>query len=138
MDFLRLHLLAGLEANTSGAPGGRGSQRAPGAVEEDGGGGRACSARGVVLRDSTSLSAWGAETSSALRCGRRTRWVGSVRCECLDRLLIVGRRQLEHILRVYVRHYTDGGPTAPSTCSRPEIDPVVERRVSVITVDLMA
>jgi hypothetical protein len=33
------------------------------------------------------------------------RWVGSVRRECLDRLLIVGRRQLEHVLRVYVRHY---------------------------------
>ena len=33
------------------------------------------------------------------------RWVGSVRRECLDRLLIAGRRHLEHILRVYVRHY---------------------------------
>ena len=33
------------------------------------------------------------------------RWVGSVRRECLDRLLIVGRRQLEHVFRVYVRHY---------------------------------
>jgi len=33
------------------------------------------------------------------------RWVGSVRRECLDRLLIVGRRQLEHVLRVYIRHY---------------------------------
>jgi putative transposase len=33
------------------------------------------------------------------------RWVGSVRRECLDRLLIVSRRQLEHVLRVYTRHY---------------------------------
>jgi putative transposase len=33
------------------------------------------------------------------------RWIGSVRRECLDRLLIVGRRQLEHVLRVYVRHH---------------------------------
>src|SRR5206468_514011 len=33
------------------------------------------------------------------------RWVGSVRRECLDRLLIFSRRQLEHVLRVYVRHY---------------------------------
>ena len=32
------------------------------------------------------------------------RWVGSVRRECLDRLLIVGRRQLEHVLRVYIDH----------------------------------
>jgi hypothetical protein len=29
---------------------------------------------------------------------RTERWVGSVRRECLDRPLIVGRRQLEHIL----------------------------------------
>jgi len=28
------------------------------------------------------------------------RWVGTVRRECLDRLLILGRRQLEHVLRV--------------------------------------
>jgi putative transposase len=33
------------------------------------------------------------------------RWVGTVRRECLDRLLILGRRQLEPVLRVYVRHY---------------------------------
>ena len=33
------------------------------------------------------------------------RWVGSVRRECLDRLLIFNRRQLERVLRVYVRHY---------------------------------
>jgi putative transposase len=38
------------------------------------------------------------------------RWVGSVRRECLDRLLIVGRRQLEHILRVYAHHYNAGRP----------------------------
>ena len=33
------------------------------------------------------------------------RWVGSVRRECLDRLLIFGRGQLERVLRVYVDHY---------------------------------
>jgi putative transposase len=38
------------------------------------------------------------------------RWVGSVRRECLDRLLILGRRQLEQVLRVYVRHYNHGRP----------------------------
>jgi putative transposase len=38
------------------------------------------------------------------------RWVGSVRRECLDRLLIFGRRQLEHVLRVYVRHYNRQRP----------------------------
>jgi hypothetical protein len=32
------------------------------------------------------------------------RWVGTVRAECLDWLLIVGRRRLERVLRVYVEH----------------------------------
>jgi putative transposase len=59
------------------------------------------------------------------------RWVGTVRRECLDKLLIIGRRQLEHVLRVYVRHYNEQRPhraldlqapdpyTVPSTRSHP-------------------
>jgi putative transposase len=38
------------------------------------------------------------------------RWVGSVRRECLDRLLIVSRRQLQHVLRTYVQHYNRQRP----------------------------
>jgi putative transposase len=38
------------------------------------------------------------------------RWVGSVRRECLDRLLIFGRRQLEHVLRVYIGHFNQQRP----------------------------
>ncbi len=38
------------------------------------------------------------------------RWVGSARRECLDRLLILGRRQLEHVLRVYIRHFNEHRP----------------------------
>jgi transposase InsO family protein len=38
------------------------------------------------------------------------RWVGTVRRECLDRLLIVGRRQLEYVLRIYVQHYNRQRP----------------------------
>src|SRR2546429_583738 len=41
---------------------------------------------------------------------RMERWVGSVRRECLDRLLIVGRRQLEHVLRLYIHHYNRRRP----------------------------
>ena len=37
------------------------------------------------------------------------RWVGTARRECLDRLLIFSRRQLEHVLAVFVRHYTRSG-----------------------------
>ncbi len=33
------------------------------------------------------------------------RWVRTVRTDCLDRILILGRRHLEHVLRVYRHHY---------------------------------
>ncbi len=33
------------------------------------------------------------------------RWVGNVRSECLDRLLIFGRHHLERVLCAYVRHF---------------------------------
>jgi putative transposase len=33
------------------------------------------------------------------------RWVGTVRRDCLDWLLITSRRPLEHVLRVYVDYY---------------------------------
>jgi len=33
------------------------------------------------------------------------RWVGTVRRECLDRLLILGRRHLQHVLVTYSEHY---------------------------------
>jgi len=51
------------------------------------------------------------------------RWVGSVRRVCLDRLLILGRRQLEHILRVYVRHYNRQRPHRALDLKPPETNP---------------
>ena len=42
------------------------------------------------------------------------RWVGTVRRECLDHLLIVGRPHLVHVLRAYVEHYTSTARTAAS------------------------
>jgi putative transposase len=33
------------------------------------------------------------------------RWVGTVRCECLDRMLIVGHRHLVSVLGEYAEHY---------------------------------
>jgi transposase InsO family protein len=38
------------------------------------------------------------------------RWVGTVRQECLDHLLIVGRPHLVHVLRAYVEHYNQHRP----------------------------
>jgi transposase InsO family protein len=38
------------------------------------------------------------------------RWVRTVRSECLDRLLLVGRQHVERVLRAYVSHYNQQRP----------------------------
>jgi putative transposase len=38
------------------------------------------------------------------------RWVSTVRSECLDWMLVLGRRQLERVLRTYVLHYNEHRP----------------------------
>jgi putative transposase len=38
------------------------------------------------------------------------RWVGSLRRECLDRILIVGGRQLERVVRAYISHHNQHRP----------------------------
>jgi hypothetical protein len=38
------------------------------------------------------------------------RWIGSVRRECLDHLLIVSEAHLRHVLTVYVAHYNEARP----------------------------
>jgi transposase InsO family protein len=38
------------------------------------------------------------------------RWVGTVRRECLDHLLIVNRRHLERVLTIFVGHYSQRRP----------------------------
>jgi putative transposase len=47
------------------------------------------------------------------------RWVESLRRECLDRLLILGRRDLERVVRVYAEHYNGHRPHR-SLGQRPE------------------
>ncbi|MGH2693364.1 MAG: integrase core domain-containing protein, partial [Actinomycetota bacterium] len=68
------------------------------------------------------------------------RWIGSARRECLDRLLIFRRRQLDRVVRVYVRHYNERRPhraldlqapdprTKPSTRGDPTASPTAIRR----------
>jgi hypothetical protein len=46
--------------------------------------------------------------------------VRTLRNDCLDRILILGRRHLEHVLRVYTSHYNQHRPTARSTSYRPQ------------------
>ncbi len=38
------------------------------------------------------------------------RWVRTIRADCLDRILILGRSHLERVLRVYVRQYNGHRP----------------------------
>jgi putative transposase len=38
------------------------------------------------------------------------RWVGSARRECLDRILILRRRHLHHVLAAYTAHYNEHRP----------------------------
>jgi transposase InsO family protein len=55
------------------------------------------------------------------------RWVGTVRRDCLDWLLIVSRRQLERVLRTYVDHHNTHRPhraldlTPPTPQRRPHL-----------------
>jgi hypothetical protein len=52
-----------------------------------------------------------------------------VRRECLDRLLILGRRHLQHILATYVLHYNEHRPHR-ALAQRPPLapSPPVEKR----------
>jgi putative transposase len=48
------------------------------------------------------------------------RFVGSVRRECLDWILIFGQRQLERVLRTYVEHYNSHRPHRALALAPPE------------------
>jgi transposase InsO family protein len=56
------------------------------------------------------------------------RWVGTVRAECLDWLLIVGRGHLEQVLRVYIEYYNAHRPHRALGLQPP--DPAVEPALS--------
>jgi transposase InsO family protein len=51
------------------------------------------------------------------------RWVRTVRADCLDHLRILGRRHLEAVLRVYVRHYNGHRPHRALDLAPPEPSP---------------
>jgi putative transposase len=63
------------------------------------------------------------------------RFVRTVRAECLDWLLIIGRHHLEHVLRIYRTHYNRERPhrglallsPAPVTAANPSSNQI-ERR----------
>ena len=53
------------------------------------------------------------------------RFIRTVRSDCLDWLLIVGRRQLERVLREYVDHYNRERPHRALELRAPEASPNV-------------
>jgi len=54
------------------------------------------------------------------------RFVRTVRNECLDWLLIIGRRHLEHVLPIYIQHYNRERPHRGLALQPPEPEPVTQ------------
>ncbi len=59
------------------------------------------------------------------------RWVGSVRRECLDRILIVNQRHLEQVLAEYVDHFNHHRPHRSLDQQPPDPGPVPDRMTGV-------
>jgi putative transposase len=55
------------------------------------------------------------------------RFVRTVRTECLDWLLILGRRHLEHVLRTYTNHYNAERPHRALALVPPEAENTANR-----------
>ena len=62
------------------------------------------------------------------------RWIGTVRRECLDRILIVNRQHLERVLPVYIRHYNEHRPHR-SLHQRPPIEEPPPGSETVVALD---
>jgi putative transposase len=62
------------------------------------------------------------------------RWIGTVRRECLDRLLIVNRRHLERVLPIYIRHYNEHRPHR-SLNQRSPIEALLPGKDAVVALD---
>ena len=68
------------------------------------------------------------------------RWVRTIRAECLDWMLILGRRHLDHVLRAYAEHYNRQRPhrslalaaPVPKTLAPTPIEPREVRRRDVL------
>jgi putative transposase len=129
--FIQLHTrrvhLAGVTANPTGAWVAQQARNLLGALDEEAG-------FRFLLRDRDSKftrafdDIWhglGAEVIRTPIQGPNAnavaeRWVGTVRRECLDHLLITGRRHLLRVLHSYVRHYNRHRPHRSLDLSAPE------------------
>jgi Integrase core domain len=54
------------------------------------------------------------------------RWVGTVRRECLDHVLIFGRRHLQRVLHAYAEHYNGARPHRSIDLRPPDPAPSAE------------
>jgi putative transposase len=129
--FIQLHNrrvhLAGVTANPTGAWVAQQARNLLGALDEEGG-------FRFLIRDRDSKftrafdDIWRAVGAEVIRIPIQApnanaiaeRWVGTVRRECLDHLLIAGRRQLLRVLHLYVRHYNRHRPHRSLDLSAPE------------------
>jgi putative transposase len=64
------------------------------------------------------------------------RWVGTVRRECLDRLLILGRRHLQHVLATYIAHHNGHRPHRALEQRPPLNQPPSDERRAAEVIDL--
>jgi putative transposase len=129
--FIQLHTrrvhLAGVTANPTGAWVAQQARNILGELDEEGG-------FRFLIRDRDSKftrafdDIWHAVGAEVIRTPIQApnanaiaeRWVGTVRRECLDHLLITGRRHLLRVLHSYVRHYNRHRPHRSLDLSAPE------------------
>jgi putative transposase len=130
--FIQLHNrrvhLAGVTANPSGAWVAQQARNLVSALDED------ATAIRFLIRDRDSKftrafdDLWRAVGAKVIRTPIQApnanavaeRWVGTVRRECLDHLLITGRRHLLRVLHNYVQHYNRHRPHRSLDLSAPE------------------
>jgi putative transposase len=129
--FIQLHTrrvhLAGITANPTGAWVAQQARNLLGALDEEAG-------FRFLIRDRDSKftrafdDLWRAIGAEVIRTPIQApnanaiaeRWVGTVRRECLDHLLITGRRHLLRVLHGYVQHYNRHRPHRSLDLSAPE------------------
>jgi putative transposase len=127
LDTRRVHL-AGVTANPTGAWVAQQARNLAVTLDEEATAGR------FLLRDRDSKftrafdDRWRAVGTEVIRTPIQApnanaiadRWVGTVRRECLDHLLITGRRHLLRVLHSYVRHCNRHRPHRSLDLSAPE------------------
>jgi transposase InsO family protein len=63
------------------------------------------------------------------------RWVGTLRRECLDSMLTLNRRHLDHVLRVYVDHYNRHRPHRSLSLQAPDERSAAPVRAPTLRID---